>query len=102
MDMKFIQDNDSNYVHFAAPEMRGPADSYGYVSKPSETLFTIDVDSAEFNRLKEVKYLQLDAFLGNNPMKCYLDTATSLKVQLGVGADVEAIVNFNKQKGGAQ
>ena len=102
LNLKFIQGNDSNIVHIAAPEMRGFNDQYGQVSKPSETLFTLDVDSAEFRRLQEVKYVQLDAFLGNNPMMCRVDTATCLKVQLGLGADVEAIVNFNKKEGGAQ
>ena len=103
MDLQFIQGNDSNYVQIDAPRMNGVANQIGYVSEPSRSTFILDIDSADFNRLSEIKYLNFDAYLGNNPMKCQIDTATSLTIQLGVAANAEAILNFNKkEKGGAQ
>ncbi len=96
MKLQLVQDNDSNRLHFPAPELTKPAGSnYGYVSKPSETVLIVSVDKNDFDRLSKIKYIHLNAAITGNPQPCVLDVNTCLKVHIGVSANVEGVFNFN-------
>lgn len=97
MHLQLVQDNDSNIIHLPAPKMTRPAgQTYGYVSEPSKTVLIVDVEKNDFDRMAEIKKIRLDAAITGNPQPCILDTATSLRVRIGIAANVDAILNLGK------
>ena len=98
--IQVVQDNDSNMVHFPAPKMR-PAtagNKYGTVEEASDTTLIMYMDQDEYDKFTKVKYINIDAALQGNPEPCICDSLTQLKIHLGVAADVEAIMNWRKEK----
>ena len=97
MHLQLVQDNDSNRLHFPAPTMIRPAgQKYGYVSEPSKTVLIVDVEKNDFDRFAEIKAIRLDAAITGNPQPCVLDTTTSVRVRIGIAANVDAILNLDK------
>lgn len=98
MKLKLVKGNEENRILLPAPKMAyQSSNEYGYVTEPSETTLIVDVDEQQFDSLVQCKHLRIDAYLGKNPAACVLDTNTNIKVQLGLAADVEAILNLNKK-----
>ena len=98
MDMKFVLDNDSNYLYFPAPKMEVPAGSdYGVVKEPSSTRAIISVERNEFNHLSNIGYIQMDVAMIDNPVACAITKDTELKVRIGIAARVDAILDFDKK-----
>ena len=96
MKLQLVQDNPNNHLHFPAPKMTRPAGQrYGYVSEASKTRAIINVDKNDFDRLAEVKHIRFDAAVTGNPVPCVLDTATDLRVRIGISAHVDAVLNFD-------
>ncbi|MCQ2342749.1 MAG: hypothetical protein MJZ75_04565 [Paludibacteraceae bacterium] len=99
MDLHLFENMTGNKVHLPAPEMtQHGGEKYSYVSKPSVSTFIVDVDQQQFDSLTQCKHMRLDAYVGNNPKPCAIDTTSAIKAHVGVAADVEAIMNFNKKE----
>lgn len=98
MNLHLFEGQNENEITLSAPKMqRHAGEKYGYVSEPSVTTFIVDVEEQQFDSLVQCKHLKLDAYMGNNIEPCAIDTTNSIKVHLGVAADVQAIINLNKK-----
>ncbi len=99
MDLHLFEGQKANEIRLPAPKMERYGDNpYGHVTEPSEATFVVDVTQEQFDYLTQCTSLRLDAFMGNNIQPCYIDTKTSISIQLGVAADVEAVMNFKNNK----
>jgi len=89
----------TNQITLPAPKMEKDGDSkYGTVTEPSVSTLIMDVTEQQLDSLVQTaKHLKIDAFVGDNMEACKLDTATWVKAQVGVAADVEAIINLKNK-----
>ncbi len=99
MNMILLQDSTSNHIRIPAPKMSAPQDekSYGEVLEATDATLIISVDKSKFDRFAEVKHIRMDAAILDNPQRCIIKDNTSLLVQIGIGAHVDAVLNFNKK-----
>ena len=96
MKMELLEGNKENHLRFPAPKMERPAgQKYGFVTEASKTRCIINVDKNDFDRLAEVKYIRFDAAITGNPQPCVIDTATDIRVKVGISAHVDAVLNFD-------
>ncbi|MCQ2310136.1 MAG: hypothetical protein MJZ64_00060 [Paludibacteraceae bacterium] len=99
MNLLLFDNQELNEIHLPAPKMdKEPGNPYGRIVAPSTSTIIIDVDQDKCNLLSTCKYIRLDAFMGNNQKACTVNVFNSLKLQVGVAANVEAIMNFNQEK----
>lgn len=99
MNLLLFDNQELNEIHLPAPKMtKEPGNKYGSIVAPSTSTIIIDVDQNKCNLLSTCKYIRLDAFMGDNQKACTINVNNSLKLQVGVAANVEAIMNFNKDK----
>jgi len=98
VDLHLFEGQDLNEITLPAPKMgHNKGEKYGFVSEASTTTFIVDVNKEQFDILNQCKHMKLDAYMGSNPEPCKIDTANSIKVYLGVAADVKAIINLQKK-----
>ena len=96
MKMQLLEGNQENHLRFPAPKMERPSgQTYGFVKEPSVTRCIINVDKNDFDRFAEVKKIRFDAAITGNPQPCVLDTATDLRVKIGLSAHIDAVLNFD-------
>jgi len=83
-----------NRIRLSAPKMeRLDGAHYGYVTEPSITTTIVDVTEQQLDTLTKAKHLEIIASLGDNPLPCSLEASSSIKLGVGLAADVEAIIN---------
>ena len=99
MKMELIQDNTDNHILFPAPKMsRGAGEKYGRIDEPSVTRLIVSVDKNDFDKLSQVGYIRMDAALVDNPEPCWITTETDLRVRVGLAAQVDALLNFDREE----
>jgi len=99
-DLKIVllEDHQDNHLLFPAPEMTlPPGEVYGYVNKPSVTRCIVNIEKNDFDRMAEVKSIQMDVAIVDNPMPCKITKETDLRVRIGLAAHVDAVLNFDKK-----
>ena len=98
MHLVLFEDNEDNKLLFAAPKMeRGAGQKYGTVVKGSSvTRLIVSVDKNDFDRLAQVGYIRFDAALVNNPEPCCITKDDYLRIKIGIGAHVDAVLDFAK------
>lgn len=105
LNVILFKDSSLNHLHLPAPKLkqepRPSKDSstkeYYDIDQPSVSTFILNVDSAQWKTLTTCKHLDVEGIMGHNAKGCVLEGTNSLTVQVGVAANVEAIVNFNKK-----
>ncbi len=104
LNVILFKDSSLNHLHLPAPKLvprpspDGTEDKYYNIGQPSVSTFILDVDSAQWKTLTTCKHLDVEGIMGHNAKPCLLEGTNSLTVQVGVAANVEAIVNFNKKE----
>lgn len=99
LDLHFTGDDDWNIVHIPAPKMeRHSGEKYGYITEPGLSTVILNVVQSDFDLLTQCKHLRLDAYMGANPQPCVIDTTNYMRVHVGVAANVQAIMDFNKKE----
>lgn len=106
LNVILFKDSSLNHLHLPAPKLKeiprpsrdGITKEYYDIDQPSVSTFILDVDSAKLKTLTTCKYLDVEGIFGRNAKPCLLEGTNSLTVQVGVAANVEAIVNFNKKE----
>ena len=69
----------------------------GIVTKPSiNTLPVLTITEEDFEALSSIKYIVLDAKLGDNIDAVQLTPKAALRIQLGIVADVDAIIDLEE------
>lgn len=97
INLHFFDEQENDLIHMPAPEMeRLSGEVYGRVKTRSSTTYIASIDENEFEELKRVKIMELDAQLTDNPQPCKLDSATDLRIHLGLAASLEALMDFEK------
>ena len=97
INLKLVDENDNNQLILAAPKMeRANNEKYGKIVAPSITRYTVTVGKNDFKRLSEVKFIQMDVAMIDNPKPCKITTKDYLKVFIGVAAHVDAVMDFDK------
>ena len=84
-----------NWIRIAGPGV-GNLDGSGDVKTPVESALTLDLDKENMEMLSKVKALKLQAHLGDNTAKARLKSSNSLNIHLGIGVDVQAVLDMNK------
>lgn len=99
LNVVLFQDSSLNHLHLPAPKLvRSSGEKYAHIETPSQSTFILDVDSAQWKTFTTCKHLDVEGIMGHNAEPCVLEEDNSLTVQVGVAANVEAIVNFNKKE----
>ncbi len=97
LNIVLFKDSALNHLHLPTPTLKEGSNGYAYIEKPSQSTFILDVDSAQWKTFTTCKHLDVEGIMGRNEFPCVLEGTNSLTVQVGVAANVEAIVNFNKK-----
>ncbi|MBQ7997080.1 MAG: hypothetical protein IJ249_05370 [Paludibacteraceae bacterium] len=99
MNMILLQDSTSNHIRIPAPKMTAPQDekSYGEVLEATDATLIIRIDKSKFDRFAEVKHIRMDAAILDNPQRCIIKDSSSLLVQIGITAQIDAVLDFNKK-----
>jgi len=95
VDLPLFPAQETNTITMPAPKM-SEGNPYGYITTPSQAVYTADINEQQFDLLTSCKHMRLATYLGDNPVACAVDRNAALTVQLGVAANVEAIVNLSK------
>ena len=93
-----------NTITIPAPEMTAPdtEDGFGIVKEPSKKEIIINVDKSDSDKLASVKKIRLDAAILNNPQRCSIKENSGLSVQIGIAAQIDAILDFSKENNNNQ
>ena len=96
MHLQLFEENEDNHLIFDAPKMeRGAGQKYGTVVQGSSvTRLIVNVDKNDFDRLSEVGYIRFDAAMLDNPEPCCITKKDYLRIRIGIGAHVDAVLNF--------
>ncbi|MCQ2339403.1 MAG: hypothetical protein MJZ79_01275 [Paludibacteraceae bacterium] len=98
LNVILFKDSSLNHLHLPAPKLvRNSGEKYAHIETPSQSTFILNVDSAQWKTFTTCKHLDVEGIMGHNAEPCLLEGTNSLTVQVGVAANVEAIVNFNKK-----
>ncbi len=88
---------EGNKLHIAGPTLVENRE----IKEPGKSALLISIDKENFEKLTTVKNIIYDASLGKNTATVKLLDTSRLKLQIGLAADVDAILNLqSKEEGG--
>lgn len=68
----------------------------GIAVRPSQTVSTRVLHKQQFNEMAKVEKVHMIAYMGKNDSPAKLTTNTKLNIKIGVTAEVEGTINFDK------